>query len=43
MNTVPSGAEANLCFTERRRSARSKEVGPIFLHSRVLAPSRWSR
>jgi hypothetical protein len=28
---------------ERCRSARSKEVSPIFVHSRVLTPSRWSR
>ena len=28
---------------ERCRSARSKEVSPIlFVHSRVLTPSRWS-
>jgi hypothetical protein len=27
---------------ERCRSARSEEVSPIFVHSRVLAPSRWS-
>jgi len=27
---------------ERCRSARSKEVTPIFVHSRVLTPSRWS-
>ena len=27
---------------ERCRSARSKEVSPIFVHSRVLAHSRWS-
>lgn len=27
---------------ERCRSARSKEVSPIFFHSRVLTPSRWS-
>lgn len=27
---------------ERCRSARPEEVSPIFVHSRVLAPSRWS-
>lgn len=30
-------------FVQRCRSAGSKEVGPIlFVHSRVLIPSRWS-
>lgn len=28
---------------ERCRSARSKEVSPIFVHSRALTPSRSSR
>jgi len=27
---------------ERCRSAQSREVSPIFVHSRVLTPSRWS-
>jgi hypothetical protein len=38
----PAIVQAEL-VQERCRSARSKEVSPIFVHSRVLTPSRWSR
>jgi hypothetical protein len=40
---VPCPAIVQAEFVQERcRSARSKEVSPIFVHSRVLAPSRWS-
>ena len=37
----PTIVQAELA-QERCRSARSKEVSPIFVHGRVLTPSRWS-
>ncbi len=38
----PASVPAEL-VPERCRRARSKEVSPIFVHSRVLTLSRWSR
>jgi hypothetical protein len=46
LRRLPRSSRPGYCSSavrERCRSARCREVSPIFVHNRVLTPSRWSR